>query len=78
MKVTKPFPALCRDCKYAKPEPKFEWNNRCFHPKVVSHDTWALATNHEGETNGANCREERQKRWFAPCGIHGKLWERKP
>ena len=73
----KPFPALCMDCKYAEPEPRSTWNNRCHHPKVVASDAWALANNHEGQPYGSECRSERKKIWFAPCGAKGKLWERK-
>lgn len=74
----KPFPALCLDCKWSKPEPRFEWNNRCFHPKVIARDPWALSNNYEGQPVGVSCRDERQKRsLFAPCGMSGRLWERK-
>jgi hypothetical protein len=78
MKISKPFPALCLDCKHAKPERPNSWNNRCFHPEVVAADAWALANNHEGQPYGVSCRDERQKKlWFAPCGMKGRLWERK-
>ena len=74
----KPYPALCMYCKHAKPERDSSWNNRCFHPKVVASDSWALANNNQGEPYGLGCREERQKiSWFAPCGAKGKLWEPK-
>lgn len=74
--MSKPFPALCRDCRHSRPEPSSNWNNRCFHPKVVSRDSWALASNHEGESCGTSCRDERGKRSpFAACGMRGKLWE---
>ena len=77
-KENKPFPALCLACKYARKEIRSEWNNRCFHPKVVSRDAWALANNHEGEPYGVSCTDERKKRSpFAPCGMRGKLWEGK-
>ena len=76
--TTKPFPALCLYCKHGREEPRSSWNHRCFHPKVVSQDSWALSNNHEGQPYGVCCREERQKRsWFAPCGMRGKLWEAK-
>jgi hypothetical protein len=77
MKKNKPFPALCKDCRWSKPEKRSEWNNRCFHPKVVSKDSWALANNNEGEPYGVACREERQRRYFSPCSMRGKLWEAK-
>jgi hypothetical protein len=76
--MNKPFPALCLDCRHARPEEKASWNNRCFHPKVVGSDSWALSNNHEGKPYGSSCRDERHKRSpFAPCGMRGKLWEPK-
>lgn len=76
MKMNKPFPALCLNCVHSKPEPNFSWCNRCFHPKVVADDAWALANNFEGNPYGVNCSDERKRRsWFAPCGMKGKLWE---
>ncbi len=76
--MTEIFPKLCMDCKYSKPEERSTWNNRCFHPKVVCADSWALSNNNEGKPYGVCCRDERQKRsWFAPCGMRGKLFERK-
>ena len=78
MASEKPYPALCLDCKHARPEERSNWNNRCFHPRVVASDSWVLANNNEGQPWGSSCREERQKiRWFAPCGATGKLWEPK-
>lgn len=73
----KPFPALCMHCKHAKPERRSDWNNRCFHPKVIASDSWALANNDEGQPYGSSCREQRGKTLFAPCGAKGKLWEPK-
>ena len=75
--MKKPFPALCRDCKWSTPEPKFEWNNLCTHPKVVSKDRNALARNREGQPYYSSCVDERGKAFFAPCGIRGKLWTSK-
>ena len=76
--MKKPFPALCRDCKHSQPERRNYWNNRCFHPKVVASDPWALANNNEGDPCGTSCLDERHKRSpFAPCGMKGKLWEPK-
>ena len=72
----KPFPALCKDCKYSLPEKGSEGKNLCINPKVVSRDPWALANNFEGKPNGKHCRAERDSAWFfAPCGMRGKLWE---
>ena len=75
--MNKPFPALCNTCKHSTPEVNFEWNNRCHHPLVIAKDSWALASNEVGGKNGrgVNCREERERVWFAPCGQKGKLWE---
>jgi hypothetical protein len=76
--MTEIFPKLCMDCKHSKPEERSTWNNRCFHPKVVADDSWALANNNEGKPYGVTCRDERRRRsWFAPCGMKGKLFERK-
>lgn len=76
--MTAIFPKLCLDCKYSKPEERSTWSNRCFHPKVIAADSWALANNNEGKPYGVTCRDERQRRsWFAPCGMKGRLFERK-
>lgn len=75
----KPWPALCMDCRHSTPEKNSNWNNRCFHPKVVASDAWALSNNNEGQPYGVSCRDERQRRsWFAPCGMRAKLWEARP
>ena len=72
------FPRLCLNCKYSQPETTSSWNNRCFHPKVVMADSWALANNREGMPYGVSCNDERRKRsWFAPCGMRGRLFEEK-
>ena len=77
----KPFPALCRDCKWSRPErPDSKWNNVCTNPHVVATHPWALANNREGEPAWPMCRDERDKgRWkfWAPCGMTGKRWEPK-
>lgn len=73
--MIKPFPALCLDCKHSRPKPRLEWNNQCFHPKVIASDAWALANNDEGKPYGRSCSDERKIKWFAPCGAKGKLWE---
>lgn len=76
---TKPFPALCRDCKWSEPEDKrstLQWSNVCTNPKVVATHPWALANNREGQPAWPQCHDERGKRtWWAPCGMRGKLWE---
>jgi hypothetical protein len=61
----------CTDCKWSKPEINSEWNLRCAHPEVNARDPWALSAKVIG---GTSCREEREVRWFATCGMKGKLW----
>lgn len=74
--MTKPFPALCRDCKHSKPEVRSEWNLRCQHPVVNARDPWALSN--AADNRGTDCRGERERTsWFAKCGMRGKLWEPK-
>lgn len=36
--MTKPYPALRRDCKHSKPEERSAWSLRCTHPKVNASD----------------------------------------
>ena len=74
--MNKPFPALCRDCKHSKPEESNSSFLRCSHPKVNGEDSWALASG--GRYFGSECRSERDRGMFAPCGKRGKLWEPKP
>jgi len=76
--MNKPFPLLCLDCKYSEADPNSNWSHKCFHPKVVANNAWALSSNFEGKPYGVSCQGERKKRsWFAPCGMRGKLWEPK-
>jgi len=49
---------------------------RCLHPVVNAQDSWALAGG-ESKHSGSDCRSERERRWFAPCGMRGKLWDAK-
>ena len=75
--TTKPYPALCADCKHSEPEDGSAWSLRCQHPKVNGNDPWALAS--ARKARGTDCRGERERRWFfAVCGINGKAWEPKP
>ena len=69
----KPFPALCKDCKYSKPEARSEWSLRCLHPAVNARDPWALSGAIVSD-QGSSAREERERKWFAACGMRGKLW----
>jgi len=74
--MNKPFPALCRDCKYSEPDKNSSWNLHCLHPVVNGSDPWALSAASTGR--GTDCRGERERTsWFAKCGIKGKLWESK-
>jgi hypothetical protein len=74
--MSKPFPLLCKECKWSKPEANSDWNLRCTHPFVNSRDPWALSAGRG--SGGTTAREERGKRsWFAACGMKGKLWETK-
>ena len=72
--MSKPYPALCADCKHSKPSTGSEWNLLCLHPVVNASDPWALAHSSTSDA-GSGCRTERERKWFAPCGIRGKLWE---
>lgn len=66
---------LGRDCRHSMPEPCSAWNLRCMNPEVNRRDPWALAAT---DPRGSCARDEREKKWFAPCGMKGKLWEPKP
>lgn len=75
--TTKPYPALCADCKHSEPEEGSAWSLRCQHPKVNGNDPWALAS--ARKARGTDCRGERERRsFFAVCGIKGKAWEPRP
>ena len=71
--MTKPYPALCRNCLFSRPKPNSIWNLRCVHPIVNAKDVWALSE--ADPPGGSDCRVERERKWFAPCGMAGKLWE---
>ena len=72
--MKKPYPALCKDCKYSKPEERSDWNLRCHHPVVNAADPWALGSKNIG---GSSCTTIRQKSWPSACGMRGALWEAK-
>lgn len=72
--MTKPFPVLCRDCKWAQ-ERDSDFELRCFNPIVNSKDAWALSSKEIHA--GTHCRTERNIKWFAACGMNGKQWEAK-
>ena len=76
--MSKPFPALCKDCFHSLPEERSEWNLKCHHPLVNADDSWALASaSSRPGGSGSNCRNEREIKWFAKCGMKGKLWQKK-
>jgi hypothetical protein len=68
-------PKYCTECKWSEPEKNSEWNLRCKNPIVNSKDPWSLAAT--VIYGGSSCRDERDKYFFAACGIKGKLWEQK-
>ena len=75
--MKKPYPALCKDCKWSITDGNHHWNILCTNPVVNANDPWAL-TKDEIQTHGSSAREERSKRGlFTRCGIKGKLWEAK-
>ena len=75
--MSKPYPALCADCRHSEPEESSSWALRCVNPKVNARDPWALSSSRKGR--GTDCRGERERRsFFAVCGIKGKAWEIKP
>jgi len=68
----KPRVKLCRDCKYAVPEPGSSWSLRCTNPEVNRRDPYMLSG---APIYGSSARTEREKELFSPCGMKGKLWE---
>jgi len=74
--MSKLFPVFCRDCKWSRAPADSAWSLRCLHPVVNAQDSWALAGG-ESKHSGSDCRSERERRWFAPCGMRGKLWDAK-
>jgi len=77
--MNKPFPALCRDCRFQIREPGSDWNSRCTNPYVNAKNAWALA-NTGGNGNPAHTSandESGRTSFLSPCGQSGKLWEPK-
>lgn len=78
--MSKPFPALCKDCKWSVPEEgsRSSWSLRCVNPIVNAEDSWALAAG-DGRSAGSDPQSERRKTgwFFVKCGMKGKLWEPK-
>lgn len=74
--LSKPFPALCRDCKHSTPNASHSRSLDCRHPVVNAADPWALASSIQGR--GTDCRAERERTsQTAKCGIRAKLFEPK-
>ena len=75
--MSKPYPALCRECKWSKKEDPQRYDLRCFNPIINANDSYALSSTELGA--GTCCRDERRKvGWlFVKCGMKGKLWEPK-
>ena len=74
--MNKPYPALCRDCKWSRTEENRDWYLRCVHPVINANDSWALSRGNR--EYGSDTQQERAKRGlFTKCGIKGKLWEPK-
>ena len=74
---------FCKDCKWSR-ESKTTKELRCVNPYVVAKDSHALSTvgdivdSNTVEYNyGKSCWSEREMKWFAVCGMKGKLWEKK-
>ncbi len=63
---------LCKDCKWSQPEKNSNWNLRCQCPEVNAKDAWALS---QTTFEGTSCHTERSEKWFAACGMKGKMWE---
>ena len=72
--MSKPFPALCSECKHSKFESERGGNLRCHNPEVNSKDPYALGGS---RAEGTNCTNERALKWPAKCGMRGELWEPK-
>lgn len=74
--MSKPYPALCRECKWSYKEDGRDYYLRCTHPIINANDSWALSKG--SATYGSDTQVERAKKsWFAKCGMKGKLWEAK-
>lgn len=65
---------FCKDCAWSAPDKSSAWTLRCKNPKVNAKDNWALSCI---DINGTSCTAERDKKWFAACGMSGKQWKRK-
>ena len=65
---------FCKDCVWSEVSASSAWELRCKNPIINANDEWALA---DVKFVGTNCREERKKKWFAKCGMSGKLWVEK-
>ena len=76
--MSRPYPALCKDCKWSRSEENRDWYLRCVHPVINANDSWALSRGKADTAYGSDAQQERSKTgWFAKCGMKGKLWEAK-
>ena len=63
---------LCRNCTWSVVNEN-DWDLKCSNPIVNANDYWALSSKYEYA--GTSCRSEREQKWFAKCGMKGKLYE---
>ena len=63
---------FCKDCKHSQPERDSSWRLRCMNPLINKNDAWALSAT---TFTGSDCHTERERGWFAKCGMKGKLYE---
>ena len=68
------YPKFCKECVWSEPEERSNWNLRCHNPLVNGSDSWSLSST---KVSGTSCQNEREKTWFAVCGIKGKQFEAK-
>lgn len=62
---------FCKNCKHSK---EIEEKLYCQHEKIVSKDFISISS---VTFKGVPCSSERAKRFFADCGLAGKLYEPK-
>lgn len=74
----KPYPALCKDCKWSAMHEGRDWYLKCVNPIINAKDSWALSRAKGDTAYGSDAQRERAKTGlFAKCGMKGKLWEPK-
>lgn len=62
----------CRECRHSVSDRGRYFAHLCLHPKVMADDEWA-----EWWPRGVDCRYERGRKFGAPCGKIGTLWEQR-